>query len=303
MLVKGLYRLSNGPVATVPAPRYRIGELSRRVGVSPELLRAWETRYRLLRPHRSPGGFRLYGERDELRVRRMRELVGSGVAAAEAARSVLREERTTGRATAVPVGLVERLHGALLAFDEAGSQAALDRLFATVQLETALSEVLLPELKRIGTGWAGGDVTVAQEHFASNLIRARLLGLARGWDEGRGPRAILACLPGEQHDIGLIAFGLVLRRQGWRIVYLGQDAPLETLEGAMTRSQARLVVLSSVDRGNVERAVDQLAPLGQRLTVALGGSGATPAAAARARARLLPPGLIEGARALAIEPR
>ena len=219
-------------MAVVPAPLYRIGELSRRVGVSPELLRAWESRYRLLRPQRSPGGFRLYGERDELRVRRMRELVGSGVAAAEAARSVLREERTIGRATAVPVGLADRLDGALLAFDEAGAQAALDRLFTTVQLETALSEVLLPELKRIGTGWVGGDVTVAQEHFASNLIRARLLGLARGWDEGRGPRAILACLPGEQHDIGLIAFGLVLRRQGWRIVYLGQDAPLELSDGS-----------------------------------------------------------------------
>ena len=247
-------------MATAPAPRSRIGELSRRVGVSPELLRAWEIRYRLLRPQRSPGGFRLYGERDELRVRRMRELVGSGVAAAEAARSVLREERTTGRATTVPAGLVERLHGTLLAFDEAGAQAALDRLFATVRLETALSEVLLPELKQIGVGWAGGDVTVAQEHFSSNLIRARLLGLARGWDEGRGPRAILACLPGEQHDIGLIAFGLVLRGEGWRIVYLGQDAPLETLEGAMTRSKARLVVQPDEFAGQSPR----VAPGGDR---------------------------------------
>jgi hypothetical protein len=57
----------------------------------------------------------------------------------------------------------------------------------------------------------------------------RLLGLARGWDRGAGPRALLACAPSEQHDLGLIALGVALRARGWRITYLGQDTPLETL--------------------------------------------------------------------------
>jgi MerR family transcriptional regulator, light-induced transcriptional regulator len=70
-------------------PRFRIGELARRTGVSPALLRAWETRYHLLNPSRSAGGFRLYSEEDETRVRRMRSLQEEGLSASEAARSAL----------------------------------------------------------------------------------------------------------------------------------------------------------------------------------------------------------------------
>src|SRR3954447_14933392 len=63
----------------------RIGELSRRSGVSPELLRAWERRYGLLRPERSTGGLRLYGPTDLERVQRMRQHLAEGVAGAGAA--------------------------------------------------------------------------------------------------------------------------------------------------------------------------------------------------------------------------
>src|ERR1700760_5001955 len=64
----------------------RIGELSRRVGVTPEVLRAWERRYGILSPGRTEGGFRLYGEDDERRIRRMLEHLEQGLSAAEAAR-------------------------------------------------------------------------------------------------------------------------------------------------------------------------------------------------------------------------
>jgi MerR family transcriptional regulator, light-induced transcriptional regulator len=77
----------------------------------------------------------------------------------------------------------------------------------------------------VGERWQDGRLSVAQEHFATNLIRGRLLGLARGWGAGSGHRAVLACVPGELHDIGLIVFGLCLRERGWRITYLGADTP------------------------------------------------------------------------------
>jgi methanogenic corrinoid protein MtbC1 len=89
-----------------------------------------------------------------------------------------------------------------------------------------LQEVVLPYLHSLGERWAAGEVSVAQEHFASNLLRGRLLGLAQGWGQGQGPLAILACLPGEQHELGLLAFGVALRRRGWRITYLGTDSPI-----------------------------------------------------------------------------
>jgi DNA-binding transcriptional MerR regulator len=70
----------------VPEHHLRIGELSRRAGVSPELLRAWERRYGLLRPARSAGGYRLYSADDEARIRRMQAHLSEGLSAAEAAR-------------------------------------------------------------------------------------------------------------------------------------------------------------------------------------------------------------------------
>ena len=113
-------------------------------------------------------------------------------------------------------------------FDEA-PRKALDSVLAEFSTETVLTDLVLPYLHELGERWASGEASVGQEHFASQLIRGRLLGLARGWDRGAGPRALLACAPGEQHDLGLIAFGVALRARGWRITYLGQDTPLETL--------------------------------------------------------------------------
>lgn len=280
----------------------RIGELSRRTGVSVELLRAWEARYRLLRPRRTPGGFRLYSGRDESRVRRMRGLVGSGLSASEAARAVLRGEDATGTATNVPSGIAEELDRSLIALDEPGAHATLDRLFSAVPLEVSIARVIVPEMRSVGDRWAAGVLTVAQEHFASALIRSRLLGLARGWDQGRGRRAVLACAPGEQHDIGLVCFGLLLHRQGWRIVYLGQDTPVDAAATALKRSRADALVIASVEQTRFEGAARALAEIGQRTALAIGGAGATPAGARRMGAVLLPHDLVDAATELTAAP-
>jgi DNA-binding transcriptional MerR regulator len=106
----------------------RIGELSRRTGVSPELLRAWELRYGLLEPSRTAGRFRLYSDADIARVRRMRESLADGLSASEAARVALAERPQTDSP-----GLEEaagQLARALEAYDDIGAQAALDGLLA-----------------------------------------------------------------------------------------------------------------------------------------------------------------------------
>ena len=88
-------------------------------------------------------------------------------------------------------------------------------------------------------------MSVAQEHFASALLRGRLLGLARGWGNAGSPLALLACVPGDQHDLGLICFGLALRRHGWRITYLGPDTPLDTVGETARLLGPALVVLTA----------------------------------------------------------
>src|SRR4029077_9976320 len=99
---------------------------------------------------------------------------------------------------------------------EAGAHAALDRLLSAFTLETVLRDAVLPYLHELGERWERGEASIAQEHFASVLVRGRLLGLARGWGGGGARLALLACLPREKHDLGLICFGLAPRGQGGR---------------------------------------------------------------------------------------
>jgi MerR family transcriptional regulator, light-induced transcriptional regulator len=254
----------------------RIGELSRRVGVSPELLRAWERRYGLLRPARSAGGLRLYSPADVERVALMQQHLAEGLAAAEAAALALREAvaEEAARTELRPATIRDELSEALAAFDEPRAQAILDRLLALATLDTLLTEVIVPYLQELGERWERGEVSVAQEHFASSVVRGRLLGLARGWGLGLGPAAVLACLPGEQHDLGLIAFGLALRSRGWRIVYLGPDSPIDTVSDVSRRIDPTLVVLNAVSRERVRPVLGELRTLARRHRVALGGAAA-----------------------------
>jgi MerR family transcriptional regulator, light-induced transcriptional regulator len=251
----------------------RIGELSRRSGVSPELLRAWERRYDLLRPRRSAGGTRLYAPADLERVRAMQQHLADGLAAAEAAALASRSAEPAPSASALD-DLRREFELAMLAFDEPRAQAIIDSLLAAATLDTVLSKVLVPYLHDLGEGWERGEVSIAQEHFASSVLRGRLLGLARGWDRGLGPRVLLACAPGEQHDLGLICFGLALRERGWRIGYLGADTPIESVASAALAFAPEFVVVSAVTAERFRANANELRELAKATRLCLGGAGA-----------------------------
>lgn len=284
------------------AGHLRIGELSRRVGVSPELLRAWEIRYGLLQPTRSPGGFRLYSEADEERIGRMRAYQDQGLSAAEAARLALESASDERPATNVAVLDSSSLADALERFDEPAAQAAFDRALAVLSLDALLRDLLIPYLHDLGDRWEAGTTSIAQEHFATSVVRGRLLGLARGWGQGAGPLAVLACAPGELHDLPLIAFGLALRARGWRIAYLGPDTPLDTLLDTAQELEPRLVVVSATTPRHLSRVRDELGGLAKTAPLALAGVGATAALAESVGAVLLSKDPVEEAERVASRP-
>ena len=265
----------------------RIGELSRRVGVSPELLRAWERRYGLLCPTRSQGGFRLYSTTDEQRVRRMLALQQQGLSPAVAAQTVADEADTADTADVAADALRQALAEALDRFDEAAANRAFDRALGTLSLDTLLREIVLDYLTDLGERWSAGQATVAQEHFATNVLRGRLLGLARDWGQGGGPLTVLACPPGELHDLGLICFGLALRARGWRIAFLGTDTPIDTLTQTADNLHPELVVLTTTTPQRLSRVRSELRRLSETTRLALAGAGTTDALAASVGAELL----------------
>jgi MerR family transcriptional regulator, light-induced transcriptional regulator len=272
--------------------RLRIGELSRRVGVSPVLLRAWETRYGLVAPERTPGGLRLYTAADEQRVRVMLKEIAAGLSAAEAARVALGAQ-TTGISAET---LLAELDAAFAALDEPAAQTALDQALASMTLAAVVTEVVLPFLRNLGEAWATAERTVAQEHFASNVIGGRLRALSRGWGDGGGPLAVLACPPREQHELGLICFGLLLRERGWRIAYFGAQTPLT--DHAIAGLEPEVVVLSATAAQPFVEAAEEIRALAARARVAVGGAGASESLAQSLSAELLPTNPLDAARTL-----
>ena len=275
----------------------RIGQLAERVGVSPETLRAWERRYGVLRPERTAAGYRLYGREDEARATRMRTLIGEGWSAGQAARAI-----DADFVLPVPGDLEDlaiTLRTAVLGFDGERAHGLLDGLLAQHGVDEILRRVILPVLRQIGEAWEAREASVAQEHFAAELLGGRMRALARGWDRGDGPRAVLACPSHELHDLGLLACGLALRRRGWRITYLGANTPAEALRDTVATVRPEVVVMGVLQSGPLARAVPSLAALGTDTRVLIGGAGAAPVLVAAAGATRLGDDPVRAADAIA----
>jgi DNA-binding transcriptional MerR regulator len=284
----------------------RIGELSRRVGLSQDRLRAWERRYGLLMPRRTGGGTRLYSPADEVRVRLMQRHISDGVSPSEAAELVAAARLGIGPGAARTIPAAEsataqaEIAAALDRFDETSAQRVLERVFGAYAPVAVMRDVLLPFLGGLGERWAGSHATIAQEHFASHFVHARLLALARGWDRGLGPRAIVACPPREQHCLGAVAFGVSLHQLGWRITYLGPDTPVGMLRGAAEDLDAELVVLAAQMPEHLWDVRDDIGLLARGRAVAVGGRGATDALAERTGAHHLDADPVSAARRVCV---
>jgi methanogenic corrinoid protein MtbC1 len=143
------------------------------------------------------------------------------------------------------VDWVQHLEQTLENFDDIGGHRCLSRVFEDLELEDALTSVVLPYLKGVGDRWEAGTIGVGQEHFASNVIRSRLSTVMQTQAREDGPLVVLACMPKEHHEFGLMAAALALSRLGWRTCYLGANTPIAELVRACGRLQPEAVLLSA----------------------------------------------------------
>lgn len=194
------------------------------------------------------------------------------------------------------VDWVRHLEDTLESFDDIGGHRCLSRVFEELPLDEALTTVVMPYLHGLGERWENGTIGVGQEHFASNVIRTRLSILMQETARSDGPRVVLACMPNEHHEFGLMATSLVLAQLGWRTCYLGANTPITELVRACTRLHPDAVVLSA----HRETAYAAHAPVLRRLAadtpIHLGAQGASADLVALCEATHLAAGPVEGAR-------
>jgi DNA-binding transcriptional MerR regulator len=255
-----------------------IAALAQRTGVAADTLRKWEQRYRILTPERTAGGQRRYSERDVARVEWLRERLDEGYRISEAA-SLL---GTLGTAPARSAS--EHLSAVLDALDSGPPEQIglrLDQAFALLRVDEVIESVIRPLLQEVGDRWQQGRLSVADEHLVSEAVRSRLGHLLA--DAGGGVRGVtvLACAPGEHHELGLMMAAIAMRRDGWKVVYLGADTPLRDALALAARLQARVLGLSLSAPKRAETLERELASarVPDGVSLVLGGAGSTGALA------------------------
>jgi DNA-binding transcriptional MerR regulator len=268
------------------AATLNIAALARRTGIAPDTLRKWEQRYGILRPERTKGGQRRYSELDVARVEWLRDRLGEGYRISEAARIL---GGGTGGPAATPEELPDELLAALRENDADRLVSLLDQTFGTLPLRRALGDVVAPLLERIGAAWESGEISPAQEHLLTAKLRSRLEQLLAD-DRGGNVRgtAVLACAPGERHDLGLLMLAVLLRGDGWRVEYLGADTPAKdafALAGAVGADLVCITVAVEESATRLRAEVGGRAPPGGP-PVAVGGRAATAKLARALGARL-----------------
>jgi methanogenic corrinoid protein MtbC1 len=265
------------------APHLNIAAIARRTGVAPDTLRKWEQRYGVLQPARSSGGQRRYTETDVQRVEWLRDRIRDGWRIGEAARVL---DDACSAALDEPDELRDALIASIRSSEPQALSATLDQTFAVLPLEQALSDVVTPSLRWVGDAWHRGELSVAQEHAMTAKVRAhlgKLLADARGGVHGT---AVLACAPGELHDIGLLMLAVMLRADGWRVEFLGADTPVETAVAYAEGVGAAMLCISAARTESVALLQSALASssVSSGAPLVLGGAAVTTGTARELRA-------------------
>ncbi len=210
---------------------YTVGRAAELTGIPRDTLRKWESRYGVVRPARSEGGYRMYDDDALRRLAAMRDLVDAGWSPREAAARVLSRADGDGAGAEAPDGLGD-LDGLTRAAEEMDPRLLLQALAEGLpgdDLELEVDRWLLPSLTRLGLAWRDGRVTVAGEHFASAGVQRRLAQLFDGVPPAAAtaPHVVVGLARGSRHELGVLAFAALLRHHGIRVTYVGGDLPGE----------------------------------------------------------------------------
>ena len=233
--------------------------LSEKTTVGTSTLRAWERRYGLLKPERTPKGHRLYSERDVKRVHKILDLLDDGhslpliadMLAADKnyeSNEVTSEEKFIAEKTSsVWTAFVKTTLAATRDFNVERMDAIYNETTSLYPIDLVITHLIEPVLDNLGTGWIEHpERGIAEEHFYTSWLKNRIgARFQHSYSHAKGARIVCACLPGSFHEVGLMLFALSALARGYRVLYFGADLPLNQLSYITQRSAAKAVVLGA----------------------------------------------------------
>jgi DNA-binding transcriptional MerR regulator len=257
-------------------PKFTIKTVCAQTGLLPVTLRAWERRYKLLKPQRTSGNYRLYSDRDIALLRWVKSRLENGMTIGRVA-DEFHAMRRAGRwpeaaptpppaprveSATPPDAFAKRLYAALTTLDESQAGEVLREAHAVFDVSVVCLKIIQPCLYEIGEAWYRGELRIAAEHFASQYLRGRLLTLFQSYPmRHSAPRIVVGCAPDEFHDIGSLMLALFLRREGYRVEFLGANVHLLDLANYAREQRPALIGLSA----SLEESAHSLRQMDARL--------------------------------------
>ncbi len=229
---------------------YPIRTVAALTGVNPVTLRAWERRYGLIRPTRTPKGHRLYSTEDVELVRRVVALLDRGIPISQAKRLMDDKERTAVRNAELHEGegtwpvYLQRMQAAIGRFDDRALDAAYNDALSLYPMDLVTRRLLIPLTEALGERAQSDPIGMAEQGFFRVYLRNKLgARFHHQSTQTRGPKLLAACLPGEDNELDVLLFGLAALTHGYRVVQLGANTPLGSLATVIDRSGCQAAVL------------------------------------------------------------
>lgn len=230
---------------------YPIRTVSSLTGVNSITLRAWERRYGLITPVRTPKGHRLYTQNDIDLIHQVLELLDKGISIGQVKDYLKGKGKpATSKVQSDPWSNYQRrMLNAIVRFDTNALDQTYNDALSLYPVDLVTRHLIFPLLKELGLRWAEKEGSIAEEHFFGAYLRNKLgARFHHHAPNQEGPMLVAACLPGEHHEVGLMMFCLSALNQGYRLIYLGADTPLDELLVPLERSGAEAILLSgSID--------------------------------------------------------
>ena len=247
---------------------YPIRTVSELTRVNAVTLRAWERRYGLFEPVRKASGHRLYTQDHIDLITRVVGMLDRGMRIGQVKAQLEAEANTRVANTSRNVMFkdfwgryLERMIAAVIQFNEAGLEEAYGTALSLYPMDEVNEKLLMPLLQELGRRWEQGDGSIAEEHFFGFYIRNKLGARFHHRPKSKnGSKILLACLPGDRHETGLLLFALAASSAGYQTILLGADMPLEDLPAVAAKTGAGAIVLSGILQPGSE-LLDQALPL------------------------------------------
>jgi DNA-binding transcriptional MerR regulator len=239
--------------------QYSIKELEKLSGIKAHTIRIWEKRYKLISPKRTSTNIRRYSDNDLKKIINIAVVNNSGVKISHISKltsdklnKLVREQNQAGENLASPI---DKLVLATVEMNEQSFSRILMEQESSSGFEEVVTTVMYPFLEKIGVLWHTGEITPAQEHFVSNLIRQKIIVAIDKlpYPRSKAHKTVLFLPENEYHEIGLLFYNYLARKNGHQTYYLGQSVPYGDLKRVIATHKPKTLITSVITSLNADR--------------------------------------------------